>query len=378
MVNSAMNRASISEVTSLKKACVKKYGDRYFFPKTIPKNREHKAIIAYIAILLLIISGHFVFSTDPYSIPSLYASLIIFYLLVMVLHRWILFLFELEHSVSRYNGDNWKIFKAAFYFNYKIIVLALFCLVYLIYYLTKYGFPSLNDNCWILVIPSLFIIHILFDTEECPLSESLAIAKDNGLNYGAGMAYSFFYGYINYMLNEKMGDPNKHLKEMMQDYESKNNIRFEVYKIFLLIPKSLKCFESIQDGSKIMEMRSTLLEKKITVAGVRERVYKHSVYSIHDTSMTYKPIYVCAEYATPIKTFMEVYKHTTAHTDYYHRQKNEILFQFYFTLRRILERNGMDAMCELVFYEDMDDKKQYHDTGRILLEKLNEIKKKER
>ncbi|XP_066140507.1 stimulator of interferon genes protein [Euwallacea fornicatus] len=369
--------ASISEVTSLKRVFVKKFRDKHFFPKTIPKKREHKSIVAYIAILLLIITGHFIFSTDPHSIPSLYASLIIFYLLIIVLHRGILFLFELEHSFSRYDGDNWRIFKAAFYFNNKIILLAVFCILYLVYYLTKHGVPLLNDNLWILVIPSLFIVHILFDTENYPLNDSLVIAKDNGLNYGSGMAYSFFYGYINYILNDKIGLPNKHLKEMLEDYESKNGIRFEVYKIFLLIPKSLKCFESLQDCSKIMEMRSTLLEKKITVAGVRERVYKNSVYTIHDTSMTDKPIYVCAEYTTPIKTFMEVYGHTTAHTDYYDRQKNEILFQFYYTLRRILERNGMDAICELVFYEDMDDRQQYYDTGRILLEKINEIKKKE-
>lgn len=53
-----------------------------------------------------------------------------------------------------------------------------------------------------------------------------------------------------------LGDPGKNLHDMMKEYESANRVRFEVYKVFILIPKSLKCFESVKNGSNLMEMRS--------------------------------------------------------------------------------------------------------------------------
>lgn len=37
--------------------------------------------------------------------------------------------------------------------------------------------------------------------------------------------------------------------------------------------------------------------------------------------------------------------------EYYNRHKDDILLQFYLTLKRILEDNQMHMMCELVFYE---------------------------
>lgn len=64
---------------------------------------------------------------------------------------------------------------------------------------------------------------------------------------------------------------------------------------------------------RVLFLFQTLPEKKITVAGVRERVYKHSVYSIKHPKAK-KHVYVCAEFATPLKTFKEVFTNATAHT----------------------------------------------------------------
>jgi hypothetical protein len=36
--------------------------------------------------------------------------------------------------------------------------------------------------------------------ENCTVHTSLQIEKMNGLNYGSGMAYNFFYGYLRLVL----------------------------------------------------------------------------------------------------------------------------------------------------------------------------------
>lgn len=363
----------ISQEKHLKRACVHKKGNKYYVPKTLPKERASRTI-SFLVILILIIAVHFVLTDGRQHLPILYTTCILCLFAVCISYRCLLFVLELEHSCSRYEDDKPKILKAAFHFELKGIIVLVVCLFYFVYHLTRYKTLYLDTKDWYFVIPFLFVLHKLLDLDNCPINDSLNIAKDDGLDYGSGMAYSFFYGYINYMLMKK-GNPDKDLKEMMEDYESSNNIKFEVYKIFILIPKSLNCFESIQDGSEIMEMRSTLPEKKITVAGVRERVYKHSVYSIKHPKAK-KHVYVCAEFATPLKTFKEVFTNATAHTEFYNRHRNDILLQFYLTLRQILQHNKMDRMCELVFYEDLDKDGNYHDVGRILLTKIEEVKKR--
>ncbi|CAG9774105.1 unnamed protein product [Ceutorhynchus assimilis] len=364
----------ISKEVNLKRVCVAQKGNKHYYPKTVPRKRESMNYI-HAAILLIIIIIHFGLTEDWIQLFGLYSFVIVFYYSICCVYRLILFIYELRHSNSRYKNNYQWILKAAFYFRPIAIIFLIVHTFYLTFYVTRHGFPKLQNDYWLLFVPFLFILHRFTALEDFPINDSLNISKDKGLDYGSGMAYSFFYGYLNYML-DKAGEPNKNLKEMMQCYESQHKIEFEVYKIFILIPKSLICFESVNSGSHLMDMCSTLPEKKITVAGVRDRVYKNSVYSIKHPASN-NVYYVCTEYATPLKTFKEVVKHNTAHTDYYNRHKNDILLQFYLTLKQILERNKMDSMCELVFYEDRDGEKAHHDVGRILLSKIAEIKKSE-
>lgn len=357
---------NVSDVTKLKKVCVTKIGQKYFYPKTIPHERESMTHI-YIGAISVLLLSHLYFTTDRSSFLSLYAFTLLFYFFIVLAFRVILLICETEHSVSRYENDFKKLLKAAFTFNYQTIIAFVACILYVVYDLAKNGSPSFQKEFWFVTV-FLFLFHKILDLDSNPIFDSLGIAKSSGLDYGSGMAYSFFYGYFNYMLR-KTGDQEKNLKELMQDYEAKNKIKFEVYKIFILIPKSLTCPVSIEDASKIMDMRGSLPEKIKTVAGVRDRVYKNSVYSIQHEKLS-NPVYVCTEYATPLKTFKEVVKNMTLHTEYYTRHKNDILLQFYLTLKQILEHENMDSMCELVYYEDMDENNKFYDVGRILLDRI--------
>lgn len=128
------------------------------------------------------------------------------------------------------------------------------------------------------------------------------------------------------------------------------------------------------------------------MAGVKDRVYKNAVYKIN-TGKTDKKIYVSAEYATPLRTFAEVFNHAGIHTgeppkrcphifsfnsmltfvwkfdglvkllkwnfvfeikyflEYYNKHKNDIVLQFYLTLKKVLEKDRLNEFCELIYYE---------------------------
>lgn len=365
---------NISEVTNLKNVVVTKVkGNRYYYPKTIPRERDSMTI-TYLGIIAFTFLVYICITDDRSYFFSLGVFTLMFYFIVVLFYRLILFIHELKHSLSRYANDYWKMLKAAFSFSVEGIIVFVLCAFYIVYYLARHGWPDIPVENWVIIV-LLFFLHKILDLDNNPIYDSLSLAKGNGLDYGSGMAYSMFYGYLNYIL-PKTGDVMKNLKELMQDYEALGNIKFEVYKIFILIPKSLTCHVSIADIGRNMDMRGSLPSKELTVAGVRDRVYKNSVYSIEHPT-TKKVVYVCTEYATPLKTFKEVVKNNTAHTEYYTRYKNDILLQFYLTLKQILEHEHMDDMCELVFYEDMDSDNKYHDIARILLDRIILIKKEQ-
>lgn len=75
----------------------------------------------------------------------------------------------------------------------------------------------------------------------------MQISQINGLDYGSGMAYSFYNGYLKLILTET-GTTDKSLKQLMEIYEGRHGVKFEVYKLFILIPISLRCFVSLKNS----------------------------------------------------------------------------------------------------------------------------------
>nr|CAD7589884.1 unnamed protein product [Timema genevievae] len=98
--------------------------------------------------------------------------------------------------------------------------------------------------------------------EESPLNRTLQLVHLGGLDYGSGMAYSFFYGYLQFMLPNK-GDSNKGTYFKSLDEENRN------------------------------------------VAGVQARSYKNSIYKIRSPDNT-ELVYLAVEGATPVKTYYNV------------------------------------------------------------------------
>lgn len=79
------------------------------------------------------------------------------------------------------------------------------------------------------------------------MDESLRISQNNGLDYGAGMAYSFFFGYLKLVLEKTGEDPSKDFGELINEYENRHDVKFAVQKLFILIPQSCKCPISLEN-----------------------------------------------------------------------------------------------------------------------------------
>lgn len=96
-------------------------------------------------------------------VSVLYTLCILCLFTICILYRCLLFVFELEHSCSRYEDDKHKILKAAFHFELKGIIVFVVCLIYFVYHVTKYKTLYLDNREWYLAIPFLFILYKLLD-----------------------------------------------------------------------------------------------------------------------------------------------------------------------------------------------------------------------
>ncbi|KAJ8943534.1 hypothetical protein NQ318_023045 [Aromia moschata] len=334
--------ASQSAQVNLKNLCVLQRGNKFYYPRSIPQERGPlvtKNRSGY--------CGSDLITNDnkKTSVIALYCLALLISIVLQLLYRSVLVLEELNHLQSRYSGSYANLLKNAFHLPVKCYI-ALFALVlYTLYYFVSNDWFSEFEFSFkritLLLVPSIYLIGILLELNVSPLNDSLWIAKDNGLDYGSGMAYSFFYGYLNLVL-PKTGTQEKNLKELMQDYEDQNDVHFAVYKLFILIPKSLTCTVSLKnENSPSIDESSSLPPKTITVAGVQDRVYKNAVYKII-SEKTQSKIYVSAEFATPLKTFKDVFNRAGDHSD---------------------------------FYKDQDNQICYYDVGKIILTRLRELKK---
>lgn len=223
-----------------------------------------------------------------------------------------------------------------------------------IYGLTPF---SLSISAWIL----LFIV---CRWEECATWEAHTMKCLDGLDYGSGMAHSFFYGYLKLTLPAK-GDNNRSIRERIDAYIEKGKLtdrNFPVKKLITLIPRSGYSFPTFSDdpsqtaSDKDIETAEALQDHLRDRAGTKGRVYRGGAYRIRiksGSSVSY--LYTIAEGATPVLTFREAFSGDSPQADRLRQHRMDVTSNFYHTLQNLIDQDPeVRDLAALIYYNDED------------------------
>lgn len=272
----------------------------------------------------------------------------------------------------------------------------------------RYHFTLNTPSATIIIIGALLFLGLTVTIRKCPLSyawdfgpyvcvsliaftfcllrtsnlaewetgslSNLSVLK--GLDYGTGMAYSFYYGYLRLIL-PSTETSKKGIIEKIENFEANHNVTFPVHKLFILIPSSGYIPPDLKEASyQWMENARELEEDRRNRAGNIGRTYRNNVYKIRQDKENGKdPVYVVVEGATPLLTYYEVQKHSHLESAIYKRYKCKIIEMFYRKLQEILQNEPETRdLCELIYYDDYDAKGDKINVATIILERIAEVK----
>ncbi|XP_014361383.2 stimulator of interferon genes protein isoform X2 [Papilio machaon] len=195
------------------------------------------------------------------------------------------------------------------------------------------------------------------------------------INYGVGMACSYFEGYLVHVIPSD-GAKFVGFEENMDIYAAKQGIVFPVKRLFIIITKSMYCPPDLKhfnkanrDDLSYLEACQSLEEIEKDVAGVKNRIYRNSAYKIYRPDKP--PVYLSAECATPLHTLHRVLQKTAIYEDLAKVNVLEVVSDFCRTLSSIISKSPeCRDKCELVYYDDTDPKANL---ASILLDKIRDL-----
>ncbi|KAI4494434.1 hypothetical protein M0802_008926 [Mischocyttarus mexicanus] len=239
-------------------------------------------------------------------------------------------------------------------FKYKISIGI--CIVFLVaqtvnekswYIWRRHNIANLCFYCFVII---LFKTPILSQRNV-----NLNISNMNGLDYGTGMAFSYYYGYLKIIL-PSTGTASKGFIEKLENLEDNHNISVSVKKLFILIPSSAYTSPDLKDFSNSWMESALQLEKE-------------------EKKPSVKPEYVAIEGASPLLTMFEVQKHSHPESATYTKYHKQIIKAFYLKLKDIIynDLNCRD-LCELIYYEDYNSDGTKVNVAKIILERISKLK----
>lgn len=335
----------------------------------IPKERGNRArVIAFISSIILatIVWG------SNYNFAKI-ARLAALHVLITGLNALVKglcdFLEEIHHLKTRYYGKWTEAAKACF--NFKgLVVSFLFPLCGLL-------FLAINDESFqtslirdILLASICNLLYIATGFQTPTQVDVSEICEKNKLNVAHGLAWSYYIGYLKIILPE--------FKESLRLFKKENKelrSRNETCKLHILIPVSCEMYDSLANADSNIEFFKSLPPIYKDRAGVKQRVYKNSIYKIFDEEK--RPHYCIVEYATPLASLREMSNLSSAAFSSEDRDQQAKLF--YRTLENILEtclepehRN----LCRLVVYDDcqvnITEENNSHFLSNVILKHLKQ------
>ncbi|KAI4880464.1 hypothetical protein NFI96_032740 [Prochilodus magdalenae] len=240
-----------------------------------------------------------------------------------ILHCLCLFLEEwLFHSHQRYGGSVKQMLQACF----NSATVAGLCVVFLL--LVAEGTTYTPEQRTLVILTSCLylLLKILGILGPAPVEIS-EICESKKMNVAHGLAWSFYVGYLKLVLPE--------LEEQVKKHYMKTREVLSSVRLHILLPLSAAATAKLEEVDRNVLFHQNLPELQLDRAGVRRRVYKHSIYKITDQNE--KDYYCVAEYATPLLTLYQMSQESSAGFSAWDRRQQVLLF--YTTLSNILENS---------------------------------------
>ncbi|XP_066572457.1 stimulator of interferon genes protein isoform X2 [Amia ocellicauda] len=230
-----------------------------------------------------------------------------------------LFVEELfNHSSSRYHGNLIKMLNACFnWCHFLCIAMVIFS-----------NLLETVDVFKAIVTCTCFLLYTALGLWNPTSAEVSEICEMKKMNVAHGLAWSFYVGYLGLVLprlQESIEAYHKHKATVLKHRDT--------WKLHILIPLSCSVPDKLEETDNNIRFYENLPDTMIDRAGIRKRVFKHSIYSIYDEAM--RPHYCVVEYATPLLTLYKMSQEASAGFSAEERLQQATLF--FRTLQVILD-----------------------------------------
>ncbi|XP_071388906.1 stimulator of interferon genes protein-like [Centroberyx affinis] len=228
-----------------------------------------------------------------------------------------------------------------------------------------------KSHCWTLLLLAsalypLFKALGVLGPSEVEVSD---ICERRKMNVAHGLAWSFYLGYLRLVL-PRLEDSIVAFRATHQagPFQSRNS-----RKLLILVPLNANIAHKLEDEDDNIRFHDNLANTEIDRAGVRGRVYKHSVYSVLDEQG--KAHECVVEYATPLLTLYSMSQESSAGFGEPERRQQVLLF--YRTLQDILEQSlECRNRYRLILLND-EHEEDPHFLSKVILRHLQQQEKEE-
>ncbi|XP_028315520.1 stimulator of interferon genes protein [Gouania willdenowi] len=196
------------------------------------------------------------------------------------------------------------------------------------------------------------------------------ICEGRKMNVAHGLAWSFYLGYLRLVLPR--------LDDNITTFcaQDKNNSSFlsrGSRKLLILVPLNANTSHKFEDEDNNISFYGNLPKVEINRAGVRQRVFKHSVYKVKDE---HNRVHLCVmENATPLLTLYGMSQESYA--GFGEAERRHQVKLFYRTLQEILDHSlECRNRYKLILLNDKDGNDP-HFLSKAILQHLEQQEKEE-
>ncbi|XP_073505698.1 stimulator of interferon genes protein [Phyllobates terribilis] len=265
---------------------------------------------------------------------------------------------EIAHVHTRYNGEYLKAFHASV--SSRNTFFMIFAAIFFFILYKEEPLPVMMNVVLLFLCNFLCRCFGLQNPTQAVISE---ITEKKKLNVAHGLAWSYYIGYLKFVLPA--------LKNLVKKFNEENNnlLRFpETMKLNILIPLSCKIYNDLHEEDENITFLKEIPPFQLDRAGIKARVFKNNVYRILDDE--HRPHYCIVEYATPLASLCEMSNIASAGFSKQDRMEQAKLF--YRTLNDILESAlECNNTFRLVIYDDCP-KTENDLLSQIILKHLNQ------